>query len=217
MVDTKTTVCKELDSLIKSWYTDSQKEYLTVMIDDAKNQIMLAGNQEEVNIYKDSCIQEATQYIEQLTKAMDEAKEYLNSLNADKANIKQLIYQYNQAIAQSKTTEEVQTLRDAFDKAYLKLMIENIKEDLNQFVSHLDYNDKEKELVKTKKEALFISIEKLNDIKEVELEVTTFKNEIQNHHQALLEAITLATNTIQNANSSTDEAKEYCEQILEDI
>ena len=80
-----------------------------------------------------------------------------------------------------------------------------------------NYNDKEKELVKTKKEALFISIEKLNDIKEVELEVTTFKNEIQNHHQALLEAITLATNTIQNANSSTDEAKEYCEQILEDI
>lgn len=217
LVDTKTTVCKELDSLIKSWYTDSQKEYLTVMIDDAKNQIMLAGNQEEVNIYKDSCIQEATQYIEQLTKAMDEAKEYLNSLNADKANIKQLIYQYNQAIAQSKTTEEVQALRDAFDKAYLKLMIENIKEDINQFVSHLDYNDKEKELVKTKKEALFISIEKLNDIKEVELEVTTFKNEIQNHHQALLEAITLATNTIQNANSSTDEAKEYCEQILEDI
>ena len=217
LVDTKTTVCKELDSLIKSWYTDSQKEYLTVMIDDAKNQIMLAGNQEEVNIYKDSCIQEATQYIEQLTKAMDEAKEYLNSLNADKANIKQLIYQYNQAIAQSKTTEEVQTLRDAFDKAYLKLMIENIKEDINQFVSHLDYNDKEKELVKTKKEALFISIEKLNDIKEVELEVTTFKNEIQNHHQALLEAITLATNTIQNANSSTDEAKEYCEQMLEDI
>ncbi|MEI3527766.1 MAG: hypothetical protein V8R15_07130 [Bacilli bacterium] len=217
LVDTKTTVCKELDSLIKSWYTDSQKEYLTVMIDDAKNQIMLAGNQEEVNIYKDSCIQEATQYIEQLTKAMDEAKEYLNSLNADKANIKQLIYQYNQAIAQSKTTEEVQTLRDAFDKAYLKLMIENIKEDINQFVSHLDYNDKEKELVKTKKEALFISIEKLNDIKEVELEVTTFKNEIQNHHQALLEAITLATNTIQNANSSTDEAKEYCEQILKDI
>lgn len=187
------------------------------MIDDAKNQIMLAGNQEEVNIYKDSCIQEATQYIEQLTKAMDEAKEYLNSLNADKANIKQLIYQYNQAIAQSKTTEEVQALRDAFDKAYLKLMIENIKEDLNQFVSHLDYNDKEKELVKTKKEALFISIEKLNDIKEVELEVTTFKNEIQNHHQALLEAITLATNTIQNANSSTDEAKEYCEQMLKDI
>lgn len=217
LVDTKTTVCKELDSLIKSWYTDSQKEYLTVMIDDAKNQIMLAGNQEEVNIYKDSCIQEATQYIEQLTKAMDEAKEYLNSLNADKANIKQLIYQYNQAIAQSKTTEEVQALRDAFDKAYLKLMIENIKEDINQFVSHLDYNDKEKELVKTKKEALFISIEKLNDIKEVELEVTTFKNEIQNHHQALLEAITLATNTIQNANSSTDEAKEYCEQMLEDI
>ena len=217
LVDTKTTVCKELDSLIKSWYTDSQKEYLTVMIDDAKNQIMLAGNQEEVNIYKDSCIQEATQYIEQLTKAMDEAKEYLNSLNADKANIKQLIYQYNQAIAQSKTTEEVQALRDAFDKAYLKLMIENIKEDLNQFVSHLDYNDKEKELVKTKKEALFISIEKLNDIKEVELEVTTFKNEIQNHHQALLEAITLATNTIQNANSSTDEAKEYCEQMLKDI
>ena len=217
LVDTKTTVCKELDSLIKSWYTDSQKEYLTVMIDDAKNQIMLAGNQEEVNIYKDSCIQEATQYIEQLTKAMDEAKEYLNSLNADKANIKQLIYQYNQAIAQSKTTEEVQALRDAFDKAYLKLMIENIKEDINQFVSHLDYNDKEKELVKTKKEALFISIEKLNDIKEVELEVTTFKNEIQNHHQALLEAITLATNTIQNANSSTDEAKEYCEQMLKDI
>ena len=217
LVDTKTTVCKELDSLIKSWYTDSQKEYLTVMIDDAKNQIMLAGNQEEVNIYKDSCIQEATQYIEQLTKAMDEAKEYLNSLNADKANIKQLIYQYNQAISQSKTTEEVQALRDAFDKAYLKLMIENIKEDINQFVSHLDYNDKEKELVKTKKEALFISIEKLNDIKEVELEVTTFKNEIQNHHQALLEAITLATNTIQNANSSTDEAKEYCEQMLKDI
>ena len=71
--------------------------------------------------------------------------------------------------------------------------------------------------MKTKKEALFISIEKLNDIKEVELEVTTFKNEIQNHHQALLEAITLATNTIQNANSSTDEAKEYCEQMLKDI
>ena len=114
---------------------------------------------------------------------MDEAKEYLNSLNADKANIKQLIYQYNQAIAQSKTTEEVQTLRDAFDKAYLKLMIENIKEDINQFVSHLDYNDKEKELVKTKKEALFISIEKLNDIKEVELEVTTFKNEIQKRYR----------------------------------
>ncbi|MFR7881735.1 MAG: hypothetical protein ACLU5J_09840 [Christensenellales bacterium] len=33
----------------------------------------------------------------------------------------------------------------------------------------------------------------------------------------MLEAITLATNTIQNANSSTDEAKEYCEQMLEDI
>lgn len=76
------------------------------MIDNAKNQIMLAGNQEEVKTYKDSCINEATLYIEELIKAINEANEYLNSLNSDKANIQQLIYQYKQTIALSKTTEE---------------------------------------------------------------------------------------------------------------
>ena len=217
LIVTKTAACEELDRLIKSWYTDSQQEYLTIMIDNAKNQIMLAGNQEEVKTYKDSCINEATLYIEELIKAINEANEYLNSLNSDKANIQQLIYQYKQTIALSKTTEEVQTLRNNFAKAYLELMIQNMKDDINSFVTNLDYNDKEKVLVNAKKDALFINIEKLNDIEKIEIEVTKFKSEIQNHHQALLEAIAEATNKIQNTNVSTDETKDYCNQILADI
>ncbi len=115
----KSDTILKLNDLIKLWYTDSQKSYISELISDGAKNIQLSGSTNEVlTIYNDTT-NDVNIYIQSIEKAISDAITYVNS-KQDKTNeeIISLINRIKITINNSKTVEEVEELLREFDKQY---------------------------------------------------------------------------------------------------
>lgn len=218
-----------LGQLISSWYNTKQKAHIQTIIDEYKTKIDLCGTKEEVDQVKTECENKITAYVAEITKAIDDAKSYIESKKSDQVEVNNLVNRTVYLVVEASTIQEVEEIISNFDEEYTNVLdkleeLDNIssirnqaKIEVNSYVNTLEYSQSELSEVLTKKSELFKKIDEQLTKEDIDNLVLSFKNDVENSHKELVEAQEDAKYVVQTSNATTKEAENYKAETLEKI
>lgn len=119
LVNAKKVAITTLNNLISPWYTTSQVEYITSLIEVATPLINDCGKLSDVETLEEEYSNQITTYITELEDAINDALTYLNSLkDSNNTEITTLINSYRALITNASTKDDVTSYLTSFNEAY---------------------------------------------------------------------------------------------------
>lgn len=223
--DYKVTIVSSLSSLILAHYTQKQIEEVTKLIEDSKIEIVEAGNKQEVDNIYNNLSTTISEYITNLTKAINQAISYFESKNSTtEQNISSLVSDYKKQVSKVGTLTEVENTISAFDISYKSILqtilqgkITTAKTEIETYINNLTYNNVEIEVIKEMKVNVFVDLDLATNDDEINLLKEKFKSDVETYHKTLNEAKNVAKSKVSEKGVKTPQASELIANTISKI